>query len=499
MSASSTPTTTPPASPSLPPPGWSPPKTAAPLPSPSSSIHSPPPVTIGLSSSDTTEGTLSTGSLTFSATDWNIAQTVTVTGVDDAIVDGDVAYSVLTAAAVSADSAYDGIDADDVSLTNTDNDAAGITVTPTSGLVTTENGGTASFSVVLNSQPTADVTIGLSSSDTTEGTLSTASLSFSAADWNIAQTVTVTGVDDAIVDGDVAYSVLTAAAVSDDSAYDGLDADDVSLINTDNDAAGITVTPTSGLVTTENGGTASFSVVLNSQPTADVTIGLSSSDPTEGTLSTGSLTFTAADWNIAQTVTVTGVDDAIVDGDVAYSVLTAAAVSDDSAYNGLDADDVSLINTDNDAAGITVTPTCGLVTTENGGTASFSVVLNSQPTADVTIGLSSSDTTEGTLSTAPSPSPPPTGTSPRPSPSPVSMMPSSMEMSPTPSSPPPPSATTAPTTASMPMMSASSTPTTTPPASPSLPPPGWSPPKTAAPLPSPSSSIPSPPPMSPSV
>ena len=456
-------------------------------------------VIIGLSSSDTTEGTLSTDSLSFSAADWNIAQTVTVTGVDDAIVDGNIAYSVLTAAAVSTDAAYNGFNADDVSLINNDNDTAGITVTPTAGLVTTENGGTASFSVVLNSQPTADVVIGLSSSDTTEGTLSTSSLSFSATDWNIAQTVTVTGVDDAIVDGDVAYSVLTAAAVSTDAAYDGFDADDVSLINTDNDTAGITVTPTSGLVTTENGGTASFSVVLNSQPTADVIIGLSSSDTTEGTLSTASLTFTAADWNVAQTVTVTGVDDAIVDGNVAYSVLTAAAVSTDAAYNGLDADDVSLINTDNDTAGITVTPTAGLVTTENGGTASFSVVLNSQPTADVTIGLSSSDTTEGTLST-----------------SSLSFSATDWNIAQTVTVTGVDDAivdgdvaysvltaaavsTDAPTTASMPTMSASSTTTTTPPASPSLPPQGWSPPKTAAPPPSPSSSIPSPPPMSPSV
>ena len=260
----------------------------------------------------------------------------------------DVAYSVLTAAAVSTDAAYNGFDADDVSLINNDNDTAGITVTPTAGLVTTENGGTASFSVVLNSQPTADVIIGLSSSDTTEGTLSTYSLTFTATDWNIAQTVTVTGVDDAIVDGDIAYSVLTAAAVSTDAAYDGLDADDVSLINNDNDTAGITVTPTAGLVTTENGGTASFSVGPQFPAHRRCHHRSSSSDTTEGTLSTSSLTFTAADWNVAQTVTVTGVDDAIVDGDVAYSVLTAAAVSTDSAYDGLDADDVSLINNDND-------------------------------------------------------------------------------------------------------------------------------------------------------
>ena len=86
------------------------------------------------------------------------------------------------------------------------------------------------------------------------------------------------------------------------------------VVNTDDEAPGITVNPASGLVTTEGGGTASFTVVLNTQPTANVTIALSSSDTTEGTVSPASLTFTTADWNNAQTVTVTGVDDAVADG-----------------------------------------------------------------------------------------------------------------------------------------------------------------------------------------
>ena len=51
---------------------------------------------------------------------------------------------------------------------------------------------------------------------------------------------------------------------------------------------------------------------------------LSSSDTTEGTVGPASLTFTTANWNMAQTVTVTGVDDAVVDGDVAYTIVTAA-------------------------------------------------------------------------------------------------------------------------------------------------------------------------------
>ena len=68
-------------------------------------------------------------------------------------------------------------------------------------------------------------------------------------------------------------------------------------------------------------------MVLTTQPTADVTIGLSSSDTTEGTVAPASLTFTTANWNVAQTVTVTGVDDALDDGAVAYTIVTAAAVS----------------------------------------------------------------------------------------------------------------------------------------------------------------------------
>src|SRR5205807_7669582 len=116
-----------------------------------------------------------------------------VTGVDDFVVDGNVAYTIVTAAAVSGDANYNGFNPADVSVTNTDNDVAGIVVSPTSGLVTTEVGGTATFTVVLTSQPTASVTVGLSSSNTAEGTVSPASLTFTAANWNVAQTVTVTG------------------------------------------------------------------------------------------------------------------------------------------------------------------------------------------------------------------------------------------------------------------------------------------------------------------
>src|SRR5213075_792023 len=151
----------------------------------------------------------------------------------------------------SGDANYRGRNASDVAVTNTDNDTAGVTVSPTSGLTTTEAGGTTTFTIVLTSQPTANVTVPISSGNTAEGTVSTASLTFTAANWNTPLTVTVTGVDDFIDDGDIAYSIVTSAAARTDGNYSGLNPADVTAVNTDNATAGLTVSPTSGLTTTE--------------------------------------------------------------------------------------------------------------------------------------------------------------------------------------------------------------------------------------------------------
>src|SRR2546426_1073066 len=150
-----------------------------------------------------------------------------------------------------------------------------------------------------------------------------------------------------------------------------MNASDVAVTNTDNDTAGISVIPTSGLTTTEGGGTATFTVVLTSQPTANVTVGLSSSDLTEGTVAPASVTVPSASRNTAEAGAVTGVDHFAADGSVAYAIVTAAATTTDVGYNGMNAADVAVTNTDNDTAGITVAPTSGLTTTEAGGTATF--------------------------------------------------------------------------------------------------------------------------------
>jgi VCBS repeat-containing protein len=113
-------------------------------------------------------------------------------------------------------------------------------------------------------------------------------------------------------------------------------------------APGITVVPPGTATTTESGGTAAFTVVLNQAPTANVSIGIATSDISEGTPSVATLTFTTANWNVAQSVTVTGANDARIDGNIAYTIITAAAVSADAGYNGLNAADVALVNLDDE-------------------------------------------------------------------------------------------------------------------------------------------------------
>lgn len=100
--------------------------------------------------------------------------------------------------------------------------------------------------------------------------------------------------------------------------------------------AGVEITITGvgeGVHTSELGGTGGFSIVLTGMPTQNVVFSIMSSDLTEGRVSTGSVNFTPLNWAISQSVTVTGVDDALVDGDVSYTIITGPAVSDDPAYN----------------------------------------------------------------------------------------------------------------------------------------------------------------------
>ena len=205
----------------------------------------------------------------------------------------------------------------------------------------------ATFTVKLNTQPSDNVTIAVSSDDTSEGSIDSASLTFTNSNWNTNQTVRVTGVDDDSIDGDETYTILLENAISNDTNYADLDPDNVSVTNADNDIADFTIGAISGN-TTEVGGSAIFLVKLATKPAADVSLPVSSSDTGEGTVSPTSLTFTSVDWNFNQTVTVTGVSDFIDDGDQSFTIILGTPSSSDPDYVGLDPINVTVINIDID-------------------------------------------------------------------------------------------------------------------------------------------------------
>ena len=110
----------------------------------------------------------------------------------------------------------------------------------TTTLTVSESGTTATFTVVLNSQPSSDVVFDVTSGDTSEATLSTAALTFTSSNWNTAQTVTVTGVDDSLIDGDIVST--TTVSVNDgssDNAFDGLSDQTVSVTTEDDDSVSV--------------------------------------------------------------------------------------------------------------------------------------------------------------------------------------------------------------------------------------------------------------------
>ena len=314
-------------------------------------------VTLTVSSSDTSEGTVSPASLTFTPANWNTRQIVTVTGVDDDMDDGDQRYTIRLAPAPSDAGHISVISPEgiDVPMINRDNDE------PPDGIALSVNPsaiaeGAGETRVTVIATVTGSTTYG---SDVTVTVSVTGSGTAGAVDFGA-----VSGFDIVIASGagsatgtfkltptadaiDESAETVTVSGVADNKAT----VTPATLTLTDDDTAGVSVVESGvGTATTEAGRTDSFTVVLTSEPTAAVTIAVSSSDTGEAAVSPSSLTFTSGNWRTPQTVTVTGVDDDIDDGDQRYTVALAAAVSTDANYNGHDPEDVSATNTDNDDA-----------------------------------------------------------------------------------------------------------------------------------------------------
>jgi len=354
-------------------------------------------VVLDITSDDTDEATVDKSQLTFTSADWDTPQTVTVTGVNDDIDRNDSATITIAVNDAASDDSFDALADKTVAITLTDDDTANFTVSETT-LTLDENAGADTFTVVLDSEPTSDVILDISSDDTDEATVDKAQLTFTSADWDTPQTVTVTGVDDDIDRNDSATITISVNDAASDDTFDALADKTVAITLTDNDTANFTVSETA-LTVDENAGTDTFTVVLDSEPTSDVVLDISSGDTDEATVDKAQLTFTSADWDTPQTVTVTGVDDDIDRNDSATITIAVNDAASDDSFDALADKTVAITLTDDDTANFTVSETA-LTVDENAGTDTFTVVLDSGPTSDVVLDISSGDTDEATVDKA---------------------------------------------------------------------------------------------------
>ena len=290
-------------------------------------------------------------------------------------------------------------------------DLAGVDVDPPS--LTVIEGSTGTIAVMLESEPTDDVTVTLSTDSTdfaVTGGNPSGVLTFSSSTWDTAQDITVTPADD--VDGaHESGSIKIEVASTNDAKYENLHHDDVQVTITDNDSVGLDVSEQTLTVAEDGmGNTATFDVKLTTQPTGgSVTVAITSNQTGRVTVNdtdTGTtgyqyeLTFNTTNWATAQTVTITGVNNNI---DHKTEQVQTARLT----INPYGADYDSVVDwtivvtiTDDDTRGISLSR-MPLFSVNEGGPETYMIVLDTEPTTgNVVINLASDDTNVVTVSPA---------------------------------------------------------------------------------------------------
>ena len=323
-------------------------------------------------------GTITTGSS---------STTVVVTVNGDTDVEGDETFNVVLSAPSNA-TIGDGtglgtiqnddsqtISIDDVSQAEGDAGTSSFTFT-----VSVDGGGTALSDIGF--------TVNTSDNGATAGTDYVAIVNGNGTitTGSSSTTVVVTVNGDTTVEGDEGFTVTISNPVN--ATISGPTG--VGTITND-DSAGVSISTTS-INTNEDAGSETFTISLTSQPTADVVVSLVSTDTEEGTVDP-TVTITPANWNTGVPVTVTIVDDGIVDGNDTFSIQTTEVSSTDPNYNalgGADVADVSITNADTDSASISISNATAL---EDSGTIQFVVTLVGDLPSSLTFDYATADGT----------------------------------------------------------------------------------------------------------
>ena len=280
--------------------------------------------------------------------------------------------------------------ASEASVTVTDDDMRGVMLTQTA-LTISEAAPEGFYDVVLTSEPTADVTITLSS-DNADVTVSPTELTFTPENWDTSQRVTVTAEPDADAIDDMA-TISHAVAGGD---YAAVSVADVAVTVSEDVLPIATLSGPSSAVTEGMGLT--FTLTLDAAaPTGGVAVDVAVSETGDVVAASdeGQRMVTVPAGNTQATFTVATEDDAV---DEADSDVTVAIVSDaaPAAYQVGTQSTATAAVTDDDTRGVTITS--APVAVDEGAAATYTVVLTSEPTADVTVTPESDDTDAVTVS-----------------------------------------------------------------------------------------------------
>ena len=338
----------------------------------------------GHAGSDLTLTGLTNNTLTFTSSNWNTAQTVSVSATGSAAA-ADVTLS--HAASSAADSDYNGLAGDALSVTVVAKATNALVIQPgvttLNQKLTVDEGDSGTYAIVLSHVPSGDVTFTVDDpTDNTDVTAEPASLLFSTSDWNIAQNVTVTAAED---DDASADPVATVKHSVSGGGYDDVTVPDAVVTIKENDSPALVLSKNS--LTLEEADTTggSYTVRLATSPSDTVTVTVGGHSGTDLSLSgvsaSNTLTFTSTNWNTIQTVTVTAGEDPDASDDKATLTHTASG----GDYNGAPPETLSVSVTDDDRPRLSlskksISPEEGSPTGE-----SYTAELATQPTQTVTV------------------------------------------------------------------------------------------------------------------
>ena len=332
-------------------------------------------------------GLSATNTLTFTTTNWEDAQTVTV----KADQDDDGANDPVTLTHTSAGGEYEGVSSD-LAVTVDDDETVSVVLTPTSLTVEEGDADGQSYTVKLSHEPSEDVTVTVTGQASTDlsltGLSATSTLTFTTTNWEDAQTVTVkAGQDD-----DAANDPVTLAHAASGGEYAGVSSD-LAVTVDDDETVSVVLTPTSLTVEEGDADGQTYTVKLSHEPSEDVTVTVTGQASTDlsltGLSATNTLTFTTTNWEDAQTVTVkAGQDD-----DGANDPVTLAHAASGGEYAGVSAD-LAVTVDDDETVSVVLTPTSLTVEEGDADGQTYTVKLSHEPSEDVTVTVTGQASTD---------------------------------------------------------------------------------------------------------